>query len=152
MCITPRRCIRERAQYILTLNTRQTFRNSHTMVSNRSKKMQVGTVHVSKQWWGSCVMPLSDTERRVDIESLHKRLSVSQGAGKSLARPGRETSSEACQGRARFQQHRDASCHQVFFFLQVKEPKEIHAILIETLASFLLGRAKDLSAPCNTER
>jgi len=25
----------------------------------------------------------------------------------------KETSSEACQGRARFQQHRDASCHQV---------------------------------------
>jgi hypothetical protein len=27
----------------------------------------------------------------------------------------KETSSEACQGRARFQQHRDASCHQVSF-------------------------------------
>jgi len=26
-------------------------------------------------------------------------------------------------------------------------PKEIHAILTETLASFLPGRAKDLSAP-----
>ena len=35
--------------------------------------------------------------------------------------------------RARFQQHRDASCHQVFFFLQRKGPKEIHAILKETL-------------------
>ena len=35
--------------------------------------------------------------------------------------------------RARFQQHRDASCHQVFFFLQGKAPKEIHAILTETL-------------------
>jgi len=35
--------------------------------------------------------------------------------------------------RARFQQHRDASCHQVFFFLQGKAPKEIHAILAETL-------------------
>jgi len=35
--------------------------------------------------------------------------------------------------RARFQQHRDASCHQVFFFLQGKAPKEIHTILIETL-------------------
>jgi len=58
-----------------------------------------------------------------------------------------ETSSEACQGRARFQQHRDASCHKVFFFLQGKAPKEIHAILTETLASFLPGRAKDLSAP-----
>ena len=34
--------------------------------------------------------------------------------------------------RTRFQQHRDASCHQVFF-LQGKAPKEIHAILTETL-------------------
>jgi len=33
--------------------------------------------------------------------------------------------------RARFQQHRDASCHQVLFFLQCKAQKEIHAILIE---------------------
>ena len=36
--------------------------------------------------------------------------------------------------RARFQQHGDASCHQVFFFfLKGKAPKEIHAILRETL-------------------
>ena len=36
--------------------------------------------------------------------------------------------------RARFQQHGDESCHQVFFPpLQGKVPKEIHAILIETL-------------------
>ena len=34
--------------------------------------------------------------------------------------------------RARFQQHPDASCHQVFF-LQCKASKEIHAILIETI-------------------
>ena len=34
---------------------------------------------------------------------------------------------------ARFQQHRHASCHQVFFFLQGKARKEIHAILKETL-------------------
>ena len=34
--------------------------------------------------------------------------------------------------RARFQQHRDASSHEVFF-LQGKAPKEIHAILRETL-------------------
>jgi hypothetical protein len=33
---------------------------------------------------------------------------------------------------ARFQQHRDTSCHEVFS-LQGKAPKEIHAILIETL-------------------
>ena len=35
--------------------------------------------------------------------------------------------------RARFQHHRDASCHQVFFPLQGKAPKEIHATLTETL-------------------
>ena len=74
-----------------------------------------------------------------------KRPSSYRGADKSLPRPGRKTSSEACQGRARFQQHRDASC-QVFFFLQGKAPKEIHAILTETLACFLPGRAKDISA------
>ena len=32
-----------------------------------------------------------------------------------------------------------------FFFLQGKAPKEIHAILTETLACFLPGRTKDLS-------
>ena len=37
--------------------------------------------------------------------------------------------------RARFQQHRDTSCHQVFF-LQGKAPKEIHAILIEILKEY----------------
>jgi hypothetical protein len=72
---------------------------------------------------------------------------VDRGAGKSLARPESETSSEACQERATFQQHRDASCHQVFFLLQGKAPKEIYAILTETLACFIPGRAKDLSAP-----
>jgi len=52
-----------------------------------------------------------------------------------------------CQGKARFQQHRDASCHQVPPPLQGKAPKEIQAILTKTLACFLPGQAKDLSAP-----
>jgi hypothetical protein len=33
-----------------------------------------------------------------------------------------------------------------YFFLQGKAPKEIRAILTETLACFLPGQAKDLSA------
>jgi len=37
--------------------------------------------------------------------------------------------------RARSQQHRDASWHQVFF-LQGKAPKEIHAILTEKLGEY----------------
>ena len=36
---------------------------------------------------------------------------------------------------ARFQQHRDASCHHDFF-LQGKAPKEIHAILTEILEEY----------------
>ena len=38
-----------------------------------------------------------------------------------------------------------------FLFLQGKVPKEIHAILTETLLRFLHGRAKDLSAPLYNE-
>jgi len=41
---------------------------------------------------------------------------------------------------------RELSSRLLFFFLQGKAPKEIHAILTETLAFFLPGRAKDLSA------
>ena len=37
------------------------------------------------------------------------------GCWQVLSPTRKETSSEACQGRVRFQQHRDASCHQVFF-------------------------------------
>ena len=70
-----------------------------------------------------------------------------RGADKPLARPGRKQSRKHVRRRARFQQHRDASSHQVFFFLQGKAPKEIHAILRETLTCFLPGRATDLSAP-----
>ena len=71
-------------------------------------------------------------------------------ADTSLARPGRKQARKHVRRRARFQQHGDASC-QVFFPLQCKVPKEIHAILTETLVCFLSGRAKDLSAPhvCN---
>ena len=38
--------------------------------------------------------------------------------------------------RARFQQHRDANCHQVFSPLQDKMLKEIHAILTETVGEY----------------
>ena len=43
--------------------------------------------------------------------------------------------------RARLQKHRDASC-QVFCFLQGNAPKEIHAILTETLGEHLLPGLK----------
>ena len=67
-------------------------------------------------------------------------------ADKTLARPGRK------QARKHVRDARDFNKIQMrvvikFIFLQSKAPKEIHAILTETLASFLPGRTKDLSAP-----
>jgi len=43
--------------------------------------------------------------------------------------------------RAQFKKHGDASCHQVFFFLQGKAVKEIHTILTETLGEYALSYA-----------
>ena len=67
-------------------------------------------------------------------------------ADKSLARPGRK------QARKHVRDARDFNNFETpavikFVFLQGKAPKEIQAILTETLACFLPGRAKDLSAP-----
>jgi len=67
-------------------------------------------------------------------------------ADKSLARPGRK------EDRKHVRDARDFDNIEMrtvikFVFLQGKAPKEIHAILTETLSCFLPGRAKDLSAP-----
>jgi hypothetical protein len=62
------------------------------------------------------------------------------GADKSLARPGRK------QARKHVRDACDFSKIEFFSFLQGKAPKEIHDILTETLACFLPGRAKHLSA------
>jgi len=67
-----------------------------------------------------------------------------RGADKSLARPGRK------QARKHVKEARDFNkieTRAVIKFLLGKAPKEINAILTETLACFLPGRAKDLSAP-----
>ena len=80
---------------------------------------------------------------------LHESASMlcyTRGADKSLARPGRK------QARKHVRDTRDFNKIETravikFIFLQGKAPKEIHTILTETLACFLPGRAKDLSAP-----
>ena len=71
---------------------------------------------------------------------------VYRGSDKSLARQGRK------QPRKRVRDARDFNNIETravieFLFLQGKAPKEIHAILTDTLACFLPGRAKVLSAP-----
>jgi len=69
-----------------------------------------------------------------------------RGADKSLARPGRKKAREHVKDARDFNNIETRAVIK-FFFLQGKAPKEIHAILTETLACFLLGRANDLSAP-----
>jgi len=69
-----------------------------------------------------------------------------RGANKSLARPGRKQTWKHVRDVRDFNQIETRALIK-FLFLQGKTPKEIHAILTETLACRLLGRAKDLSAP-----
>ena len=69
-----------------------------------------------------------------------------RGADKSLARPGRKQAPKHV-GKARDFNKIEMRAVIKFLFLQDKAPKEIHAVLTETLVRFLPGRAKDLSAP-----
>jgi len=69
-----------------------------------------------------------------------------RGADKSLARPGRKQARNHVRDARDFNNIETRAFIQ-FFFLQGKAPKEIPTILRETLACFLPGRTKDLSAP-----
>ena len=68
------------------------------------------------------------------------------GADKSLARPGRKQARKHVRDARDFNNIEKPAVIKLFF-LQDKAPKEIHAILTETLICFLPGRATDLSAP-----
>ena len=70
------------------------------------------------------------------------------GCWQVLSPTRKETSSEACQGPHDFNHIETRAVTKLFFFvLQGKAPKQIHALLTETLSCFLPGRAKNLSAP-----
>jgi len=70
-----------------------------------------------------------------------------QGVDKSLARPGRTQARKHVRDARDFNNIETRAVIKFFHFLQGKAPKEIQAILTETLAFFLPSRAKDLSAP-----
>jgi len=71
------------------------------------------------------------------------------GADKSLPRSGRKKARKHVRDARDFNNIETRAVK--FFFLQGKAPKEIHAILTETLACLLPGRTKDLSAPLYTQ-
>jgi hypothetical protein len=68
-----------------------------------------------------------------------------RGADKSLARPGRKQAGKRVRDVRDSNNIETRTFIKFFFFLQGKAPKEIHAILTETLACFLPGLANDLS-------
>ena len=72
--------------------------------------------------------------------------SIYRGADKSLARPGTKQAWKHDRDVHDFN-NVETRAFVKFFIVQGKVPKEIHVILTETLACFLPGRAKDLSAP-----
>ena len=69
-----------------------------------------------------------------------------RGADKFLARPGRKQPRKHARNARDFNNVETRAVIK-FFFLQGKVPKEIRAIVTDTLACFHRGRAKDLSAP-----
>jgi hypothetical protein len=71
---------------------------------------------------------------------------LTRGADKSLPRPGRKQARKHVRDARDFNNIETRAVIKVFF-LQGKALKEIHAIPTETLACFLPGLAKDLSAP-----
>jgi len=82
--------------------------------------------------------------REYAVKEMQEKSKI-PGADKSLAQLGRK------QARKHVRDARDFNNIETrtvikLFFLQGKALKEIHAILTETLACFLPGRAKDLSA------
>ena len=71
-------------------------------------------------------------------------LNIYRGADKSLARPGRKKARKHVRDARDFN---NIETRAVIKTPPILAPKEIHNILTETLACFLPGRAKDLSAP-----
>ena len=69
-----------------------------------------------------------------------------RGANKSLARPGRKEARNQDRDARDFDNIETRAVIK-YFPLQGKTPKVFHAILTETVACFLPGRAKDLEAP-----
>ena len=85
--------------------------------------------------------------RCVVFQNMNVQKAIIPGADKSLARPWRKQVRKRVRDASDFNNTETRAVIKSPPPLQGKAPKEIHAILTETLACFLLGRAKDLSAP-----
>ena len=78
--------------------------------------------------------------------NFYNTLVYYRGADKSLTRPGKKQARKHVTYANDFNNIETRAVIKLFFFLPGKTQREIHAILKETLACFLSGRSKDLSA------
>jgi len=103
-------------------------------------------------------LSISEATVKISLCLVHRTCSIvyhlglfkCRGADKSLARPGRIQAWKHVWDTRDFNNIETRAVVKNFF-LQGKALKEIHAILAETLACFLPGRAKDLSATLYTQ-
>ena len=100
------------------------------LVGKTVRKMSVGRASITGGADKSLARNTSRYPRTKSIVSL-ERGSVHVSNCKSFLVT--EAERKHVRRRARFQQHRDASCHQVFIFLLGKAQKEVHSSLTKTL-------------------
>jgi len=94
---------------------------------------------------------IKNTDGKFCDPEFPKQSIIHQGADKSLVRPGRKQVQKHVRDVHDFNNIETRAVIRSFF-LQGKVPKEIHAILTETLACLLPGRAKNLSSSLYDER
>ena len=89
---------------------------------------------------------MEDIRLKKEGRKKERKKVLYRGADKSLARPGRKQARKYARDGSDFNNIETRAVIKFLFLLQGKAPKEIHAILTETLACIIPSRAKDLSA------
>jgi len=98
-------------------------------------------------WWDMQIYLVFSTKKFKPKLNMMLWYTTYRRADKSLARPGKKQAWKHVRDARDFINIETRSVIKLSSPLQGKGPKEIHAILTETLACFPPGRTKDLLAP-----
>ena len=136
--------------YVSVARLRILLTDVSDLLLNKRQRTESGAVARKHLDWPHKIMPANHSRSFKQNSHQHagwqlKITQIYRGADKSLARPGRKQAPKHVRDARNFN-NIETQAFINFFFLHSKAPKEIHAIVTETLACFLPGRAKDLSA------
>jgi len=128
------------------------FLRYHTHIIDSSRRCGT-TCQFQLQWSSSPTLKMghigcsesSVTNCLSSLRNIPDEQRSYRGADKSLARPGRKQARKHVRDARDFNNIETRVVIKVLF-LHGKAPKEIHAILTQTIACLLPGMAKDLSA------